>query len=151
MVSLKMIEIQDDNWMLSRKHAIVGFVFKHEDTISVLSDEYAGEYPDFDSFCKQHKVKITFEKMETKDRVQQELEGYPVKHSNMFNMESDPYPSYTKLEHSQDRYAAGYFGVKFKEAYLPCFCPRVSTLTSYSFVGPFKTTLERDHAARTTI
>lgn len=150
MVSLKMIEIQDKNWMISRKNIIVGFVYELDATLNILGDEYAGHYSSFDEFTSQYKVKITFEKLETKDRVQQEVEGYPVKHSNVFNIEEGDYFSYTKLEHSQDRYAAGYFAIKFKENYLPCFCPRVSTLSSYPFVGPFKTTLERDHVARTT-
>ena len=148
MVTIKMIEIQENNWMISRKNSIVGFVFK-TDKLNVLSDDYAGQYADFDDFSANHKVKLTFEQIETKDRVQQELEGFPVKHSNVFNIEHDPVLSYTKLEHSQDRYAAGYYGIKFKETFQPSFCPRMSTITSYDYVGPFKTTLELQHAMRT--
>lgn len=148
MVSIKMIEIQDNNWMISRKNIIVGFVFK-TDKINILGSDYSGEYLDFDDLIKQHKLKISFEQIETKDRVQQELDGFPVKHSNIFNIEREPLLSYTKLENSLDRYAAGYFGIKFKEIHQPSFCPRISTLTSYEFIGPFKTTLEMQHAIRT--
>lgn len=148
MVTLKMIEIQEHNWMISRKNTIVGFVFE-TDKLHILSDDYAGDYSSFDDFAADHKAKLVFEQIETKDRVQQELEGFPVKHSNVFNVEYDPVLSYTKLEHSQDRYAAGYYGIKFKETFQPSFCPRISTITSYDYVGPFKTTLELQHAMRT--
>lgn len=148
MITLKMIEIQPNNWVISRKNIIVGFVYKKE-KINILSADYAGEYADFDDFAKIHKAKISFEQTETKDRVQQELEGYPIKHANVYNVELEPLLSYTKLEHSQDRYAAGYFGIKFKEIHQPSFCPRISTLTSYEYIGPFKTTLELQHAIRT--
>lgn len=150
MVTLKLIEIQENNWMISRKNIIVGFVFKLG-TINVLGDDYSGHYEDFDDFCAKHKAKVTFEQIETKDRVQQELEGFPVKHSNVFNVEQEPVLSYTKLEHSQDRYAAGYYGIKFKETFQPSFCPRISTITSYEYVGPFKTTLELQHAMRVSV
>lgn len=148
MITLKMIEIQENNWMISRKNIIVGFIFKTI-KLNVLSAEYSGEYEDFEDFSKNHKVKLAFEQIETKDRVQQELEGFPIKHANVFNIEHDPILTYTKLEHSQDRYAAGYFGIKFKENHQPSFCPRMSTLTSYEYIGPFKTTLEMQHAIRT--
>lgn len=148
MVTVKMIEIQENNWMISRKNIIVGFVFK-TDKINILSADYAGQYDDFDDFSKTHKLKLSFEQIETKDRVQQELEGFPVKHSSIFNVEHEPILSYTKLESSQDRYAAGYFGIKFKEIHQPSFCPRMSTLNSYEYIGPFKTTLEMQHAIRT--
>ncbi len=148
MVTLKLIEIQKNNWMISRKNAIVGFAF-NIDKLNILSDDYAGVYDDFDDFAAQHKAKISFEQIETKDRVQQELNGFPVKHSTVFNVDEEPVLSYTKLEHSQDRYAAGYYGIKFKETFQPSFCPRMSTITSYEYVGPFKTTLELQHAMRT--
>lgn len=148
MITLKMIEIQENNWMISRKNAVVGFVFKLKD-LNILGADYAGQYVDFEDFSDKHKVKLTFEQIETKDRVQQEIEEYPVKHANVFNIEHDPVLSYTKLEHSLDRYAAGYYGIKFKETFQPSFCPRISTITSYDYVGPFKTTLELQHAMRT--
>lgn len=148
MVTLKLIEIQENNWMISRKNIIVGFIFK-TNRLNVLGDDYSGHYEDFDDFSKIHKAKVSFEQIETKDRVQQELEGYPIKHSSVFNIELEPVLSYTKLEHSQDRYAAGYYGIKFKETFQPSFCPRISTITSYEYVGPFKTTLELQHAMRT--
>lgn len=148
MVTLKLIEIQKNNWMISRKNAIVGFVFS-TDKLNILSDDYAGVYDDFDDFAVKHKAKISFEQIETKDRVQQELNGFPIKHATLFNVEEEPVLSYTKLEHSQDRYAAGYYGIKFKETFQPSFCPRMSTITSYEYVGPFKTTLELQHAMRT--
>lgn len=148
MITLKMIEIQEHNWMISRKNAIVGFIFE-TDKLHVLSEDYSGDYSSFDDFASKHKAKLSFEQIETKDRVQQELEGFPVKHSTVFNVEHEPVLSYTKLEHSLDRYAAGYFGIKFKETYQPSFCPRISTITSYDYVGPFKTTLELQHAMRT--
>ena len=149
MATLKLIEIQENNWMISRKNNIVGFVFKTKEAVNVLSrEEYVGKYSDFDDFCNQHKVKVTFEKMESKNQIQQEVNGYPTKHNSAFNIETDPVVSYTKLEHSQDRYAAGYYGIKFKETYQPSFCPRVSTITSYEYVGPFKTILEMNHAMK---
>jgi len=64
--------------------------------------------------------------------------GYPVAVAEVFNIEGDDTPTYTKSDKSKIRYAAGYYGIMFSDQYVPAFCPKVTTLAKYTTLGPFK-------------
>jgi len=67
--------------------------------------------------------------------------GYPANSESVFNVGTDDnIPVYTKSEASSMYYAAGHYaiffpGIKWSSA----FCPRVRTLKTYPFIGPYKT------------
>jgi len=66
------------------------------------------------------------------------VKEYPVAVDEVFNVEGDAEPTYTKSEKSKIRYAAGYYGIQFSDQYVPAFCPKVTTLAKYTTLGPFK-------------
>lgn len=51
-------------------------------------------------------------------------------------------PLFTKTEKSKSLHAAGYYIVKFEHGWVHSFCPKLTTLTSNEWQGPFKTKLE---------
>lgn len=67
--------------------------------------------------------------------------GYPTGSEQVFNIGADEaVPIYTKSEASSTFYTAGWYaiffpGIKWSSA----FCPKLKTLKSYPFIGPFKT------------
>lgn len=52
----------------------------------------------------------------------------------------DNVPIFKKTATSQQYFAAGYYGIKFPRlGWSDAFCPRLKTLETYQFIGPFKT------------
>lgn len=68
--------------------------------------------------------------------------GYPTKHpahAPLFNVVTG-LPSYTISATSPTRFAAGYYCIKFHQrGWSTAFCPRVRTLDTYDYAGPFMT------------
>jgi hypothetical protein len=65
--------------------------------------------------------------------------GYPTDQEDVFNIQKiDEYPCFTKKPNTKSIHAAGWYGVKFKNGWVQSFCPRLTTVTSYESVGPFK-------------
>lgn len=58
---------------------------------------------------------------------------YDIKHS---------LPLFSKTEISNTMFCAGYYIVKFNKGWVKSFCPKLITLSSNTFVGPFKTDYE---------
>lgn len=70
--------------------------------------------------------------------------GYPVKCAS-FNPIWDikrKLPVFTKTEKSKTLHAAGYYIILFDTGWVQSFCPKVSTLDSNQFKGPYKDKLE---------
>lgn len=72
------------------------------------------------------------------------VHGYPVK-CEPFNPIWDvkrKLPMFTKNSRSKSLHAAGYYIIHFEHGWVTSFCPKVVTLDSNEFQGPFKTKLE---------
>ena len=73
-----------------------------------------------------------------------EVHGYPT-NCEPFNSVWDvqkKLPLFTKAQKSKSLHAAGYYIVKFEHGWVNSFCPKLTTLTSNEWQGPFKTKLE---------
>jgi len=72
---------------------------------------------------------------------QKHVFGYPVPKIETFKtQERDNLPCFTKTPKSKIYFAAGYYGINFDNGgWMDSFCPKLSTLRKYEFVGPFKT------------
>lgn len=74
-----------------------------------------------------------------------EIAGYPIKHDTVHDPQETPVPNYKKSANSDIRFAAGYYGVLFSNGWVAGFCPKLTTLSQYEYIGPFKTKLEMNH------
>ena len=74
------------------------------------------------------------------------VDGWPTEWNNVYNKLNkdihETLPVFTKSEKSKSYHSAGYYGIKFPNGWTQSFCPRLNTLTSYDYVGPFKTEME---------
>lgn len=72
---------------------------------------------------------------------QRHVFGYPVPEIETFKtQERDNLPCFTKTPTSKVYFSAGYYGINFPNGgWLDSFCPKLSTLRKYEYVGPFKT------------
>jgi hypothetical protein len=75
-----------------------------------------------------------------------EVFGFPSKHNAYMKenilVQDKQIPTYTKSEKSNVRYAAGYYGLHFTGVWRNAYCVKLDTLTTYEYVGPFKTKSE---------
>lgn len=116
-------------------------------TLTVTSDSYVwykinGERITIDDINKA----FEFKQKSTSTWHQQHVFGYPALGSETFNNEEqDNLPCFTKTENSKVFYAAGYYAILFENnGWTASFCPKVSTLRTNTFLGPFKTENDRD-------
>lgn len=72
------------------------------------------------------------------------VNGYPVNFNNPIEatMITTNLPLFRKKETSNVYYCAGYYCIRFSDSWLHAFCPKLSTLQSYEYIGPFKTKLD---------
>lgn len=76
------------------------------------------------------------------------IKGYEVDYPNPFALDEnhpdyrDDIPLYTKIEDSKVYYAAGYYCINFGKGWKHAHGPKLSTLLTYGFEGPFRTSIE---------
>lgn len=72
------------------------------------------------------------------------INGYPVDFDgpNEVLIKGNKLPLFSKKLTSEVYYSAGYYCLNFPKNWMPAFCPKLSTLETYEFAGPFKTELE---------
>ena len=72
------------------------------------------------------------------------INGYPVDFDNPSEVlvKGSKLPLFSKKSTSEVYYSAGYYCLNFPKNWMPAYCPKLSTLETYNYVGPFKTELE---------
>ena len=59
-------------------------------------------------------------------------------HNVVYNVQKK-LPLFTKSKKSKSLYCAGYYIIKFDKGWVRSFCPKLVTLETYDYKGPFKT------------
>lgn len=72
------------------------------------------------------------------------INGYPVDFDspNEVILKGNKLPLFSKKATSEVYYSAGYYCLHFPKNWMPAFCPKLSTLETYEYAGPFKSELE---------
>lgn len=67
------------------------------------------------------------------------IKGYPVDFDGPYEVlsKSSTLPLFSKKPSSEVYYSAGYYCLNFQKNWMPSFCPKLSTLESYEYTGPF--------------
>jgi hypothetical protein len=79
------------------------------------------------------------------------INGYPVDFDNPSEVlvKGNRLPLFSKKATSEVYYSAGYYCLNFPKNWMPAYCPKLSTLETYEYVGPFKTEIEmRSHLTK---
>lgn len=73
------------------------------------------------------------------------INGYPVDFDNPNEViiKGSTLPLFSKKATSDVYYSAGYYCLDFPKNWMPAYCPKLSTLNTYNYAGPFKTELEQ--------
>lgn len=139
--------LTETTWILTADGSRLGLVSQTKDCIAIVGNIEPKKYADMSALQKRFNNSIIIENFAEAeiDEPASNINGFPVKHSYVFNVLEDPVPNYTRTESSTARYAAGYYGLKFPNGWTQSFCPKLTTLTEYEYVGPFTTKLEMQH------
>ena len=82
-----------------------------------------------------------------------EVHGYACKtnpHNPIYDLKRK-LPLYTKTSDSQSFFCAGYYVIHWEDGnHSPAYCPKLITLSRYTYDGPFKTKLEMQETLRRT-
>ena len=82
--------------------------------------------------------------IEEKENEDNSVYDYPSKFK-AFNMVFDvkrKLPLFNKSKKSKSLYCAGYYVIQFEKGWVRSYCPKLLTLDSYPYKGPFRTSLE---------
>lgn len=143
--------LTESSWILNLNGERIGLVSKVNEKYQIIGKIGSGIHDSIDSMASSIGGKII---VEQPIEPQQEKEtgmvgGYPIKHSEWYNATEEPVPSYTRIQKSDNRYAAGYYGLRFPNGWTQSFCPKLTTLVEYEYIGPFTTKLEMQHQIST--
>jgi len=72
------------------------------------------------------------------------INGYPVDFDspNEVLIKGNKLPLFSKKATSDVFYSAGYYCLHFPKNWMPAYCPKLSTLETYEYAGPFKSEME---------
>jgi len=72
------------------------------------------------------------------------INGFPVDFDspNEVLLKGNKLPLFSKKATSDVYYSAGYYCLHFPKNWMPAYCPKLSTLETYEYAGPYKTELE---------
>lgn len=142
----KLKKITDQSYILSEFGVTESLITVNEDNSITYMGKDIISFNSWDDFENAIKFEIDNDDIPETENEEIILFNLPIKHKKSFNVDRDPI-SYTKSEHSNVRYAAGYWGLKFDNGMTPAFCPKLSTvLMTEGSIGPFSTKLEMNNA-----
>jgi len=148
MMTYSLKQISDKSYILSEFGNRVAILTKNDQGITTIGKLPVKKFENWDIFEKYLGKSIEFEidvEEENSDKEMLQISGLPVKHSVIFDIQENP-TSYTKIQGSKIRFAAGFFGIKFEHGWTASFCPKLSTLESCEYIGPFTSKLEMSNA-----
>ena len=132
--------IKDKFWILEENAKRVGMMnFKDDNyVITLRRKDYVAHDP------KELKgLGIEFVKRDYSHGGHLEVMGYPTDQEEVFNVkEIDGFPTFTKKASSKSTHVAGWYGLKFKNGWVCSLCPRLTTVKTNTYVGPYKTKMD---------
>ncbi len=132
--------ITENSWFIKEKdNTIIGILYAlGEDGYMIANKQAKIFYENMEKVeADIGKIKISERKVK---RVEDTVNGYPVKHDDIEVVNEDP-PIYYK-RNGKTEFVAGYWGIQFKNGWTPAFCPKASTILTNNAEGPFKNRLE---------
>jgi len=148
MVKLK--PITDNSWLILADDGIqhVALLSEQKDKLILIAKNIKTVFnnrEELQDFFAEDIFKNVM-KDEKKEQVEYFVKGYPVDSVTPF--EADPekiahaLPLYTKTRNSSIYYAAGYYCLNFPGGWMNAFCPKLNTLDTHGYEGPFRTEQE---------
>jgi hypothetical protein len=144
MVKLK--PITDAAWLVISSDGLdskIGLLSEQRDKIILLAGKVKTVFKNRKEVISFFNDDVFTNAIETKVENNQTsyfIRGFPVAHDNPTEAKeyTGDLPVYTK-ENSDVGFSAGYYCLDFPKCWRPAFCPKLKTLETYNFMGPFRT------------
>lgn len=150
--TVKLQKISDDAWIVNDDTKRVGILHKTiQDKYTYLDKTETVLFDNQVEVTSFFKNQFVFEEETVLDVTTPGtfyIKGYPVDYPTPFPVEPDhqdymnEIPLFAKTESSDVYYAAGWYAINFDKGWKHGNCPKLSTLITYGYEGPFKTKLE---------
>lgn len=134
-------------WILEEKGQKVGTIHNGDNVFTLTFKGGLRRYTDVKTLEEELEVNLGTSAIEAAAAMTNDtVDGFPTEWNTVYNkLDKEVHPTlpvFTKSEKSKSYHSAGYYGVRFPNGWTQSFCPRVNTLNSYEFVGPYKTEME---------
>lgn len=149
MIQWQLKDVTESSWILSKDGTMTALVIATVDGLKVVGNLDKKLFNTVDELTLHLGGSLTLEARDSDDPDDEEIgevNGYPIKHRVAFDIVEDDIVTYTKVSKGKARYAAGYYAIEFDNGWTPSYCPRLQTLTSNTYIGPYRTKLEMQNA-----
>ena len=150
--SVKLQKISEDAWIVNDDTKRVGILHKTiQDQYTYLDRTETIQFADQEEVTTFFRNQFVFDEETVMDVTVPAtfyIKGYPVDYPSPVPVEPsdedymEEIPLFAKTENSKVYYAAGWYAINFEKGWKHGNCPKLSTLITYGYEGPFKTKLE---------
>jgi hypothetical protein len=140
--------ITETSWILNKSGEKLAIISQTSNDVIIIGNVPKKKHKSIDELIQYLGNDVTLEEPAQAEIEKEaaEINGYPIKHEVWYDVLNEGIPSYTRTKNSAIRYAAGYYALKFTNGWSPSFCPKLSTLSEYEYLGPFKSKLEMQNS-----
>lgn len=144
MKKVQALPITDTSWILWEWGNRVGLLTTNGVEWHLINDAGIHSHDQLDALQIKVSYEIEFQQQESDDTdtITLDIQGWPVKHAHVHDVELEPRISYAKTPKSKSRHAAGYWIIQFDTGWSGALCPKCNTLDQYVHEGPFVSKLE---------
>lgn len=140
-------------WILEDNGQKVGTIRSNENGVTLTVGTKNQTFKALSELKQKIKVDFTGKEVIKKETKEYEVHGYACKtkpHNPIYDLKRK-LPLYTKTSDSQSFFCAGYYVIHWEDGnHSPAYCPKLITLSRYTYDGPFKTKLEMQETLRRT-
>jgi len=140
-------------WILEDNGQKVGTIRSNENGVTLTVGTKNQTFKELSELKQKIKVDFTGKEVVSKETKEYEVHGYACKtkpHNPIYDLKRK-LPLYTKTSDSQSFFCAGYYVIHWEDGnHSPAYCPKLITLSRYTYDGPFKTKLEMQETLRRT-
>ena len=139
----KLKPITDTSWILHQNGTRLAMIIIDDTGYKAIGSISDKHFSSLEDMSAKLGGKVIVEEIEkTAELEVGNVLGYPIKHTAACDIIDEEFPSYSKISGSPHRFAAGYYGILFSYGWVTSYCPKITTLNDYKWIGPFRTKLE---------
>lgn len=149
MSAWKLKPVSDTAWILEKDGNRHSMVSATDQGLRVIGPLKRKLYADLADLSSELGSDVAMEPRDADGDAGEEIgqvDGYPIKHSQVFDVVTEEIVTYSKTSGGRARFAAGYYAIRFDHGWTASYCPRLSTLTDNAYIGPFRSKLEMQNA-----
>ncbi len=145
--------LENKFWILEDNGQKVGTIRSNENGVTLTVGKQNQTFKALSELKQKVQVDFTGKEVVKKQSKEYEVHGYACKtnpHNPIYDLKRK-LPLYTKTSDSQSFFCAGYYVIHWEDGnHSPAYCPKLITLSRYTYDGPFKTKMEMQETLRRT-